>query len=80
MLTSWPAFFFASFDGAGFVTVDKPPVGLWVQAASAKLFGFTLPDVFDGLGLQRKVGGMTGRDGEKAGSSPEQKALRANHS
>jgi 4-amino-4-deoxy-L-arabinose transferase-like glycosyltransferase len=41
MLTSWRAFFFASFDSAGFVTVDKPPVGLWVQAASAKLFGFT---------------------------------------
>src|SRR4051794_4555036 len=40
MLTGWRAFFFASFDSAGFVTVDKPPVGLWVQAASAKLFGF----------------------------------------
>jgi 4-amino-4-deoxy-L-arabinose transferase-like glycosyltransferase len=41
MLTGWRAFFFASFDGAGFVTVDKPPVGLWVQAISAKLFGFS---------------------------------------
>lgn len=40
MLTSWSAFFFAAFDGGGFVTVDKPPVGLWVQAISAKLFGF----------------------------------------
>ena len=35
MLTGWRAFFFASFDGANFVAVDKPPVGLWVQAASA---------------------------------------------
>src|ERR687883_991431 len=39
MLTSWRNFFFASFD-AGFVSVDKPPLGLWIQAASAWLFGF----------------------------------------
>ncbi|MDX6381833.1 MAG: hypothetical protein QOI57_2857 [Rubrobacteraceae bacterium] len=39
MLTSWHNFFFVSFD-AGFVTVDKPPLGLWIQAASAELFGF----------------------------------------
>jgi 4-amino-4-deoxy-L-arabinose transferase-like glycosyltransferase len=40
MLTSWHNFFFVSYD-AGFVTVDKPPLGLWAQAASAKLFGFS---------------------------------------
>jgi 4-amino-4-deoxy-L-arabinose transferase-like glycosyltransferase len=40
MLTSWPAFFFGSFDPAGFVAVDKPPLGLWIQAASARLLGF----------------------------------------
>src|SRR5918911_1261816 len=39
MLTSWHNFFFVSFD-AGFVSVDKPPLGLWVQTASAELFGF----------------------------------------
>src|ERR687885_2004078 len=39
MLTSWNDFFFASFD-AGFVSIDKPPLGLWIQAASAWLFGF----------------------------------------
>jgi len=39
MLTGWHNFFFASFD-AGFVSVDKPPLALWVQAASAYLFGF----------------------------------------
>jgi 4-amino-4-deoxy-L-arabinose transferase-like glycosyltransferase len=39
MLVSWRNFFFVSFD-AGFVSVDKPPLGLWIQAASAKLFGF----------------------------------------
>src|SRR3712207_5992157 len=40
MLTSWSNFFFVSFD-AGFVSVDKPPLGLWVQAATAWLFGFS---------------------------------------
>lgn len=40
MLRSWDNFFFVSFD-AGFVTVDKPPLGLWIQAASAWVFGFS---------------------------------------
>src|ERR687897_2729893 len=39
MLASWHNFFFASFD-AGFVSVDKPPLGFWIQAASAYVFGF----------------------------------------
>src|SRR6266700_1186163 len=38
MLQSWHNFFFVSFDAAGFVSVDKPPLGLWLQAASAKIF------------------------------------------
>src|SRR3954463_8411251 len=41
MLTSWHAFFFAAFDPGGFVTVDKPPLGFWLQAASARLLGFS---------------------------------------
>jgi 4-amino-4-deoxy-L-arabinose transferase-like glycosyltransferase len=40
MLTSWHNFFFVSFDAGGFVSADKPPLGLWIQAVSAKLFGF----------------------------------------
>lgn len=40
MLTSWHNFFYASFDPGGFVSVDKPPLGLWVQALSAMIFGF----------------------------------------
>src|SRR5262249_1809425 len=40
MLTSWHAFFFAALDPAGFLAVDKPPLGLWVEAASAELLGF----------------------------------------
>ena len=41
MLRSWHNFFFVSFDPGGLVSVDKPPLALWVQAASAKLFGFS---------------------------------------
>ncbi len=41
MLTSWHNFFYVSFDSGGFVTLDKSPLGLWIQAASAKLFGLS---------------------------------------
>ena len=41
MLVSNSNFFFGSFDPIGFITVDKPPAALWVQAISAKLFGFS---------------------------------------
>jgi 4-amino-4-deoxy-L-arabinose transferase-like glycosyltransferase len=41
MLDSWHNFFFVSFDPGGLVSVDKPPIALWVQALSAKLFGFS---------------------------------------
>ncbi|MGA9315531.1 MAG: glycosyltransferase family 39 protein, partial [Solirubrobacteraceae bacterium] len=41
MLKSWHNFFFVSFDGGGLVTIDKPPLALWVQTASAELFGFS---------------------------------------
>ncbi|HEX5308208.1 MAG TPA: glycosyltransferase family 39 protein [Solirubrobacteraceae bacterium] len=41
MLASFHNFFFASFDAGGLVTIDKPPLAVWAQALSAKLFGFT---------------------------------------
>jgi 4-amino-4-deoxy-L-arabinose transferase-like glycosyltransferase/putative flippase GtrA len=41
MMDNWHNFFFASYDPGGFVTVDKPPVGFWLEVASAKLFGLT---------------------------------------
>jgi 4-amino-4-deoxy-L-arabinose transferase-like glycosyltransferase len=40
MLGSWQHFFFIASDPSGFITVDKPPLGLWLQGLSAKLFGF----------------------------------------
>jgi 4-amino-4-deoxy-L-arabinose transferase-like glycosyltransferase len=41
MLRSLHNFLFVSFDPGGLISVDKPPFALWVQVASAKLFGFT---------------------------------------
>ena len=46
MLDSWHTFFFVSLDPVGFVTVDKPPLGFWLQALSAKIFGFTPFSIF----------------------------------
>jgi 4-amino-4-deoxy-L-arabinose transferase-like glycosyltransferase len=41
MLDSLHNFLFVSYDPGGFVTLDKPPLGFWLQVASAKLLGFT---------------------------------------
>ena len=41
MLDNLHNFFFVSFDPGGFVTIDKPPLGFWLQTISAKIFGFT---------------------------------------
>ena len=41
MTQSWGNFFFGAFDPGGMITVDKPPVFLWVGAASARIFGFS---------------------------------------
>ncbi len=40
MLMNFQNFFFVSLDPGGFVSVDKPPLGLWIQALSATIFGF----------------------------------------
>lgn len=41
MLGSLHNFVFVSFDPGGLIAVDKPPLGLWVQTLSAKLFGLS---------------------------------------
>ncbi len=38
---SWKAFFFGSIDSGNFITVDKPPAALWLQALSVRIFGFS---------------------------------------
>lgn len=54
MTTSLKNFFFVSFDPTSFVTIDKPPLGFWLQAISAKIFGFSgwsilLPEALAGV-------------------------------
>lgn len=55
MLQNFHAFFFASLDPAGFITVDKPPVAFWVQSLFAYVFGVhgwsvILPQALAGIG------------------------------
>jgi 4-amino-4-deoxy-L-arabinose transferase-like glycosyltransferase len=41
MSESWHNFFFGAFDPGGFITVDKPPVFLWFDALSVRIFGYS---------------------------------------
>lgn len=55
MTQSFHNFFFLSFDPAGMVSVDKPPLGLWMQAISVLIFGYhgwamLLPQALAGTG------------------------------
>jgi 4-amino-4-deoxy-L-arabinose transferase-like glycosyltransferase len=54
MAASWHNFFYAAFDPAGFLMLDKPPVAFWVQVLSVKLLGYNglalhLPQVLAGV-------------------------------
>jgi 4-amino-4-deoxy-L-arabinose transferase-like glycosyltransferase len=53
MLQSWHNFFFVAAEPGGSVTIDKPPVGLWLQLISAYFlgvngFGVLLPELLAG--------------------------------
>ncbi|MBF2502043.1 ArnT family glycosyltransferase [Listeria marthii] len=55
MVQNFHNFFYGAFDPAGFITVDKPPVALWLQAISALIFGVhgwsvILPQALAGVG------------------------------
>ncbi|MCR9037819.1 glycosyltransferase family 39 protein [Bacillus sp. L381] len=55
MLQSFHNFFYASFDAAGFITVDKPPVTYQIQTISTLIFGMhgwsvILPQALAGAG------------------------------
>ena len=54
MTLSWHNFFFGAFEPGGSVSIDKPPVDLWLQVASVKLVGFSatalkLPEALAGI-------------------------------
>ncbi|MBX5436862.1 MAG: glycosyltransferase family 39 protein [Alicyclobacillaceae bacterium] len=56
MLMNGHNLFFNAFDPNGFITIDKPPVGFWLQALSAWVFGFhgwalLLPQALAGIAL-----------------------------
>lgn len=39
--SNWHAFLFGSLDPAGGISIDKPPAAIWLDAASARLFGLS---------------------------------------
>jgi 4-amino-4-deoxy-L-arabinose transferase-like glycosyltransferase len=41
MTTNWKAFFYGSLDPGNWITTDKPPGALWLQALSARIFGYS---------------------------------------
>nr|WP_296774465.1 glycosyltransferase family 39 protein [Rhodococcus sp. (in: high G+C Gram-positive bacteria)] len=52
---SWKAFFFGSSDAANSITVDKPPMSLWVMSLSVRIFGLSswamlIPQALLGVG------------------------------
>ncbi len=73
MLKSWHNFFFVAAEPGGSVSVDKPPIGFWLQAASAWVFGVNtfgvlLPQLLAGMAsvivlyhlVQRRFGQFAG--------------------
>jgi 4-amino-4-deoxy-L-arabinose transferase-like glycosyltransferase len=40
MSFSWHNFFFGAYEPGGSVSIDKPPIDLWLQVASVKLLGW----------------------------------------
>lgn len=37
----WKAFFFGSLDAGNLITIDKPPLSVWIISLSVRLFGLT---------------------------------------
>jgi 4-amino-4-deoxy-L-arabinose transferase-like glycosyltransferase len=73
MLDSWGNFFFVAAEPGGSVTVDKPPLGLWIEAAFAFFLGVSgwsvsLPNILAGvLGVPLLYGMVKKHMGELAG-------------
>ncbi len=54
MALSWHNFFFGVYDPGGSLSIDKPPVDLWLQVLSTKALGFSsttlkLPEALAGI-------------------------------
>ena len=76
MSMSWHNFFFAAFDPAGTVTLDKLPGAFWLQALSVRVFGLStwaidLPQILEGVASVLVMYRISRRlSGPVAGSSP----------
>jgi len=79
MGVSWHNFFFGAYEPGGSVSIDKPPVDLWLQVASVKLLGWSstslkLPEALAGTvsvpllyaALARPFGALAGLLGAAA--------------
>jgi 4-amino-4-deoxy-L-arabinose transferase-like glycosyltransferase len=55
MTRSLHNFFFNAFDPAGVLALDKPPLALWLQVASVRLFGFAPLSVLVPQGIEGMV-------------------------
>jgi 4-amino-4-deoxy-L-arabinose transferase-like glycosyltransferase len=73
MSGSWHDFLFGSLDPSGVMTVDKPPLALWIQSLSVRIFGYhslslLVPQALEGIGsvvllydlLRRHLGRVAG--------------------
>ncbi|GAA3167033.1 hypothetical protein GCM10020255_053220 [Rhodococcus baikonurensis] len=73
---SWKAFFFGSSDAANSITVDKPPMSLWLMSLSVRIFGLNswamlVPQALLGVGSVALLWGTVRRYfGAAAASSP----------
>ncbi|MBL8102850.1 MAG: glycosyltransferase family 39 protein [Anaerolineales bacterium] len=73
MLGSWSNFFFVAAEPGGSVTVDKPPLGLWIEAVFAYFLGVSgfsvsLPSILAGVfGIPLLYGMVKKYMGELAG-------------
>jgi len=73
MLKSWSNFFFVAAEPGGSVTVDKPPLGLWIEAVFAYFLGVngfsvSLPNILAGVfGIPLLYGLVKKYMGELAG-------------
>jgi len=54
MGNSWHDFFFGALEPSGSVSIDKPPVDLWLQVAATRVLGYSLV----GLHLPEALGGV----------------------
>jgi LPXTG-motif cell wall-anchored protein len=55
MASSWHNFLYGALDPGGWITTDKPPLALWLQALSVRAFGYSswsmlMPSVVAGAG------------------------------